>query len=1216
MGDSLTKKAWSVVAALLVALGLASTLIVPVAQGQSLVTTVSVGANPYGIAYDVAKNEIFVSNSGSKTVSVISDATDTVIATISVGAYPFGVAYDPGRGLVFVTNAGANTVSVISDATNAVVATINVGLYPYGEAVDLAKGEVFVVDEGSNSVSVISDATLNVIATVTVGTYPYGAVYDVGKAEIFVTNSGSNTVSVISDATNAVVATVNVGAAPYGVTYDSIKGRVFVTDSGANAVDVISDTTNALVSDISVGTYPYGAAYDSAKGEVFITDGGADTVTVISDATNTVTTTVSVGAYPFGAAFDSGVEEVFVTDAGQGAVSILSDKSVSTTSLVCAPSTFSAGATSTCTATVTGNSPIGTVTFSQSGPGTVTFPITPSCTLSAGTCAIQVTGTTAGGVLIQAAYGGDTNNRNSSGTFTVTVTAATTTTSTATTTPTTTTTSTSSSSSVSSTTATVTVTVSTTVTTFTSATTITSTVLQSSSTTTITTTGSATITSTIITTLTCTTCFATSTQVGCSNPSASLGVPDQCTADVTSYGGSIPNYYVNWSVSPSYDGTLSAATCQLGQFYQVGNNYIGSCSVNFVPTGAPGAPVAINANYLGDSLNSPSVGSVNVVLARRGTSMSVSCTPKVAVAGTPTSISCAAKVFGFGTPTGNITLSQSGVGAVLLNKTSCILASGGCTVTMKPLAAGLARVSLNYMGDPNNAPSLRVAAITLKKGTTTTVLGCLPSSLAPGSVISCKATIFGVGPPPTGTVTWFRPSGIGRVKFTSVTCTLSSGSCLDSMGVITSGPFDVRAVYSGDVNNLRSLITLIIKASPTVTPNLSLPVVTVKHSVTDSAALSGGFKPTGSVSYEYFVGRTCSGSAFQVGPSVTVSAGLVPMSSVQFFNLIGNYSWSVVYSGDANNYPATGPCQSLTVNKEGPTLATTLSATTIAFGSTVTDSSVLSGATPNAGGTVIYEYFSGAYCAGTPTDVLPPITVAVGTVGPSAAQIFKSAGAYSWNAVYSGDFSNNGTTSACERLNVRGIPTITLSLSAPSIPPGGSVFAFSTLNGTTPTAGGTVQYELYSGGTCSGTATLIGTAVAVTNGVVPSSASQQFGSVGTYSWSAVYSGDANNNGATSACTLLTVVAPSATTSTTTITTTGTSTSTTTITTTGTTTITTTSTTTMTTTGTTTSTTTITTTGTTTSTTTITSTAFIGSSQSAAASLSPEVWSPEPRAVEI
>jgi hypothetical protein len=74
-----------------------------------------------------------------------------------------------------------------------------------------------------------------------------------------------------------------------------------------------------------------------------------------------------------------------------------------------------------------------------------------------------------------------------------------------------------------------------------------------------------------------------------------------------------------------------------------------------------------------------------------------------------------------------------------------------------------------------------------------------------------------------------------------------------------------------------------------------------------------------------------------------------------------------------------------------------------------------------------------------------------------------------------------------------------------------------TLTGATSNAGGTVTYHAYAGAnTCSGT-DLLNSVKTVTNGVVPDSAGISFTSAGTYSFQAVYSGDANNNQATSTC---------------------------------------------------------------------------------------------------
>jgi len=56
----------------------------------------------------------YISNIDDNTVSVIDTATDTVTVTISVGTNPKGVAVSPDESQVYVTNEGENTVSVIN----------------------------------------------------------------------------------------------------------------------------------------------------------------------------------------------------------------------------------------------------------------------------------------------------------------------------------------------------------------------------------------------------------------------------------------------------------------------------------------------------------------------------------------------------------------------------------------------------------------------------------------------------------------------------------------------------------------------------------------------------------------------------------------------------------------------------------------------------------------------------------------------------------------------------------------------------------------------------------------------------------------------------------------------------------------------------------------------------------------------------------------------
>jgi hypothetical protein len=105
--------------------------------------------------------------------------------------------------------------------------------------------------------------------------------------------------------------------------------------------------------------------------------------------------------------------------------------------------------------------------------------------------------------------------------------------------------------------------------------------------------------------------------------------------------------------------------------------------------------------------------------------------------------------------------------------------------------------------------------------------------------------------------------------------------------------------------------------------------------------------------------------------------------------------------------------------------------------------------------------------------------------------------------------------------------SVTTSLNATSIAPGKHAMDTALLAGETSNAGGTVTYSWFNDGTCGalgGTKTSL-PVVTVTNGVVPNSKPQNFSTTGFYSFQAVYSGDTNNPGATSACEPLNVNAP-------------------------------------------------------------------------------------------
>src|SRR5882762_1828417 len=105
-------------------------------------------------------------------------------------------------------------------------------------------------------------------------------------------------------------------------------------------------------------------------------------------------------------------------------------------------------------------------------------------------------------------------------------------------------------------------------------------------------------------------------------------------------------------------------------------------------------------------------------------------------------------------------------------------------------------------------------------------------------------------------------------------------------------------------------------------------------------------------------------------------------------------------------------------------------------------------------------------------------------------------------------------------------PTITTVIkdsngaTATSVTAGTTVHDTATINGGTQ-SGGTVTYTFFTNGLCTAPGTSAST-VSVTNGVVPDSSAFTPVTPGSYSFNATYSGDANNNKASSSCESLNV----------------------------------------------------------------------------------------------
>lgn len=110
-----------------------------------------------------------------------------------------------------------------------------------------------------------------------------------------------------------------------------------------------------------------------------------------------------------------------------------------------------------------------------------------------------------------------------------------------------------------------------------------------------------------------------------------------------------------------------------------------------------------------------------------------------------------------------------------------------------------------------------------------------------------------------------------------------------------------------------------------------------------------------------------------------------------------------------------------------PELIISLPSPNIIVGDSIYANATLSGATSNATGAVTFYLYNDSSCSSGQEWVSEPWVSGNGNYTSDERQ-FYTTGAYSWNAVYSGDSSNSGTTSTCVPLAVSPLPKPKISI--------------------------------------------------------------------------------------------------------------------------------------------------------------------------------------------
>jgi hypothetical protein len=363
--------------------------------------------------------------------------------------------------------------------------------------------------------------------------------------------------------------------------------------------------------------------------------------------------------------------------------------------------------------------------------------------------------------------------------------------------------------------------------------------------------------------------------------------------------------------------------------------------------------------------------------------------------------------------------------------------------------------------------------------TTTTVASSLPSSTY-GQSVTFTASVSPSGT--TGTVQFF--DGANSLG----TAALIGGSASLTTSALIVGTHSITASYSGDANfsgSTSSSLSQTVNAVSTATAlTSSLDPSVFGQQVTLTATVSPTSGPTGTV--QFFDGVNSLGTAAINGGTASVTTSALA---------VGTHFITASYSGDGTYSGSTSSSltQTVYVGTVNTTTTLTSSLNPSAYGQQVMFTATIS---PSSGATGTVTFMDGASTLGA--SALNASGVA--TLSTSSLAV----GTHSITAQYSGDGSHSSSASSpLSQIVSKAGTTTTLSSSSNPSKSGSPVTFTATVSASS--ASGSVQF--FDGSTSLGT-------VPLTSGMASLTTSTLGG--GKHSITAVYSGDANFAGSTSA----------------------------------------------------------------------------------------------------
>ena len=289
--------------------------------GLELKREIEVGLNPRTLTFSADSKQLYVSNFGGNSVTVVDVERGAKAMEITVGPMPYAAIAQ--KGILYVAEHALGKVSAYDAKTGTLRSQLDVEDFPAGLALDSNAGKLYVTHLFTGKVSLIDLFDFSLEALISTGNTTNLTQFmlldlDTKRAYLPQTRSNTTNMALVFDATVFPMVNVmdlntqkilreervslDVGFRsvnmPFAVALDEPQQVLMVANAGSNDVSVIDLQNDKQLARLEVGANPRGIVFDAQSNRAYVNNVLDGTVSVIDMQELVVVETIPITTIP------------------------------------------------------------------------------------------------------------------------------------------------------------------------------------------------------------------------------------------------------------------------------------------------------------------------------------------------------------------------------------------------------------------------------------------------------------------------------------------------------------------------------------------------------------------------------------------------------------------------------------------------------------------------------------------------------------------------------------------------------------------------------------------------------------------------------------------------------------------------------------------------------------------------------------------------------